>query len=67
MLLSCRVECRAGVGLVLCGHCSQAAANSNVLSFKLENIVLMWKQWDHCPREHCAISAALLLAFMQNK
>lgn len=46
---------------------SNNTANSNVLSFKLENIVLLWKQWDHCPFQRSTISDALLLAFMQNK
>lgn len=68
MLLSCRLESRAGVSLVsLWPLQSNKAANSTVLGFQLENIVLMWKQWDPCPCEHSAGSDALLRAFMQNK
>lgn len=53
--------------LPICGPpSSNKAANSNVLSFKLRNIVLMWQQWGCCPFKHCDCGF-LTARFMQNE
>lgn len=61
MLVNCNVcSPRWGVSLAYpWPPQSNKAANFNVLSFKLRNIVLIRQQWGCCPFKHSGIAASL--------